>query len=387
MRKKNNNLNQTLNIALVVPHIYMQDQILGDVIFSPAQLALDLAKGLKAYGHEVVLYTPGSVTTPVENITADLSGFEAELAARGNSYIELLKKHPLTFISLARQVQAELVAKAYEAANLGKHDIVHVYINEEELALVFARMCRKPVVFTHHDPFNFLVKYRSLMPRYSHLNWLALSEAQKQGMPPKTNFIATVYHGLSRNLYTPNFHEKVGKGKEYIAYLGRIVEPKGVHLAIAAAKQAGKKLIIAGKHYAGHSKDSYWHDQIEPHIDGEQIEYIGFLKTIAEKQKFLGNADALIMPSTWNEPFGMVMIEALACGTPVIALKNGAIPEVIVNGHSGILVDRPEDLPGAIQAVNNIDRKNCRQYFEEHFTLEKMVSAHEQAYRSLLVSE
>lgn len=378
----------SLKLALVVPHIFMQQELLGQVIFSPAELAMSLAEGLSEAGVEVSLYTPGPVQlkpgSGVRNITADLSGFKAELEQRGDSYLDLLKKHPLTFISLARQVQAELIAQTFQAANNGEHDLVHIYINEEELGLVFAELCAKPVVFTHHDPFNFLVKYRSLMPRYKHLNWLALSEAQKQGMPAGANFIATIHHGLPTTSYQPNYQPR----GDYLAYLGRIVEPKGVHLAIAAAKQAGKKLKIAGKHYAGHHKDKYWQNQVAPQIDGQQIEYLGFLDSISAKQEFLGNAQALIMPSTWNEPFGMVMLEALACATPVIGLANGAICEIIKPGVNGLLVENGPNLSASIhklaqamQQLEQIDRRNCRESFLTSFTLEKMVMQHLKAYQ------
>src|SRR6185437_16908609 len=165
--KKTTPTNRPLRIGIVVPHIFMHREIIPHVIFSPAKLALSLSKGLDALGASVTLFTPGPVDTKVRNITADLSYFEHELALRGDSYTELLKKHPFTFITLARQVQAELIAKAFAMANDGKLDLVHIYTNEEDLALPFAQLCSKPVVFTHHDPFNFMVKYKNVFPKYA----------------------------------------------------------------------------------------------------------------------------------------------------------------------------------------------------------------------------
>jgi hypothetical protein len=163
-----------LRVGIVVPHIFMQESILPKVIFSPGQLAIDLAEGLTSLGIDVTLFSPGPVKTKVKNVTANLSNFKTELAARGDSYIDLLKKHPLTFISLARQVQSELIAMAYKMANDEKLDIVHIYTNEEDIALPFAQLCAKPVVFTHHDPFNFLVTYKNVFSKYSELNCLQI---------------------------------------------------------------------------------------------------------------------------------------------------------------------------------------------------------------------
>jgi glycosyltransferase involved in cell wall biosynthesis len=383
----------SLRIGLVIPHIFMHRDILPRVIFSPARLALQLAEGLQRLGAEVTLFTPGPVATPARNVTADLGYFEQELAGRGDTYLDLLKKHPLTFISLARQVQGELIAKAYAMANQGELDIVHIYTNEEDLALPFAQLCNRPVVLTHHDPFNFLVKYKNVFPKYAHLNWLSMSMAQRQGMPKNTNWIANIYHGLSLNEFTPNYAPAGG----YLAYLGRIIQPKGVHLSIKAVRAYNVahpaqrlKLKIAGKHYAGHSKDSYWQEHIAPHIDGDEIEYAGFIKTAAEKQTFLGNAAALIVPSLFEEPFGMVMIEALACGTPLIGLDSGAIPEVIKEGKTGFVVQKTDDdtktanaIAAAIARIPEIDRHAARADFEARFTIDRMCKEHLAAYQKL----
>jgi len=373
-----------MKIALVVPHIFMNQDILPDVIFSPGYLAIDLADGLNNLGHDVTLFSPGKVNTIVNNITADLSLFEIELKARGDNYIDLLKKHPLLFINLSRQVQAEIVAKAFKMANADEFDIVHIYTNEEELGLVFADLCNKPVVFTHHEPFNFMAKYRSIMSKYKDRNFISISDSQRRSMPVGTNFIKTIYHGLKPDKFAPN----LTPAGNYFAYFGRIIEPKGVHLAIQAAKAAGVELRIAGKHYTGYSKDKYWTDIIEPEINNGSIKYVGYIKNDDQKEEFLGNAKALLVPSTWEEPFGMVMIEAFACGTPVIGIKAGAIPEVIENDKTGVVVDNDDkvinNLAKAIKTIDLIDRKLCRETFEQKFTVERMCKEHLEAYYSLL---
>jgi glycosyltransferase involved in cell wall biosynthesis len=347
-----------MRIGIVVPHIFMQDKILPHVIFSPGKLAIDLAENLQKLKQEVTLFTPGPIKTSANNQTADLSLFQEELDVRGDDYMDLLKKHPFTFITLARQVQSEIIASAYTMANSGELDIVHVYMNEEDIALPFAHLCTKPVLFTHHDPYNFLVKYKSIFPKYPNFNWTSLSFAQRTGMPKNTNWVGNVYHGLPKNQYKPNYNEP----KKYVVYLGRIIESKGVHLAIKAVQKYNESAIekmtlkIAGKHYGGNKKDTYWQEKVLPHLNDTNIEYVGFLKTTAEKQDILENATALIMPSVFEEPFGMVMVESLACGTPIVGLNSGAIPE-IVNNNNGILVNKSNE-EKTLSNLENVLSKN-----------------------------
>lgn len=382
-----------MRVGLVVPHIFMHKDILPSVIFSPGTLALELAEGLQQLGAKVTLFSPGPVDTPVPNITADLSSFEQELKGRGDTYLDLLKKHPLTFVSLARQVQAEIIAKAFQMANDNKLDIVHIYTNEEDIALPFTAFCNKPVVLTHHDPFSFLIKYKNVFPKYKQLNWISLSLAQRRAMPKGTNWVGNIYHGLDKSELRPINDAS----RDYVAFLGRVIEPKGTHLAIAAVKQYNRnhptaklRLKIAGKHYSGHHKDAYWQGHILPHIDGKEIEYVGFIKSVAEKRNFLGNAKALLVPSTFEEPFGMVLIEALASGTPVVGLDSGAISEIIQSGQTGFVVSKAEteakaatDLAKAIARLDTIDRTACRADFEARFTQERMCQEHLDLYEKI----
>lgn len=369
-----------LRVALVVPHIFLHEQILPHVIFSPGHLALRLVEGLRQLGARVTLFAPGPVATTVPTVIADAHLFEQELAGRGDTYLDLLKKHPFTFITLARQLQSEIIAAAFAAANRDEFDIVHVYTNEEDIALPFAQLCKKPVVFTHHDPFNFLVKYKNNFPKYKQLNWLSMSFAQRAGMPKDTQWVGNIYHGIATDRFHPNYNPN----GEYVAYLGRIIEPKGLHIAIAAAKKANVRLKIAGKHYAG-VKDAYWQRQIEPAL-GRGVEYVGFLRTDAERQEFLGNARALLVPSMFEEPFGMVLIESLACATPVIGLDSGAIPEVITDGITGYVVSKINAVDGMAEAITKlsaIDHHTCRAVFEQRFTLERMCAEHLAAYSTI----
>ena len=233
-------------------------------------------------------------------------------------------------------------------------------------------------------------------------------------MPPETNWIANIYHGVDSDIFVTNVppHTNKPPAKPYLAYLGRIIEAKGVHLAIRAVllyneQNPNKKytLKIAGKHYSGHGKDKYWQEVIEPLLKSPDIDYLGHLSNLRDKQEFLSEASALMIPSIFDEPFGMVTIEALACGTAVIGLDSGAIPEIIKHGITGFVVTKcflPSDtnnpaksallddetilhkLAEAIAQLENIDPKDCREDFEKRFTLERMVCGHLDAYNSVL---
>jgi len=360
------------------------------VIFSPGQLALGLAANLSDFGVDVTFCTPGPADTKVRHITADMSYFEKELEARGYGYMELLKKHPATFVALTRQVQAELISEVYKKANDGHFDIVHIYVNEEDIAMQFANLCRKPVLFTHHDPFNFLIKYKSVMPKYKHLNWISISRSQRAGMPEDTNWVGNIYHGLDPDNFDSNF----GATGDYFAYVGRIIEPKGVHLAIEAVRLHNQrhpdkkmKLKIAGKHYSDSSKDQYWEKCVKPELD-EIIEYAGFIRG-KPLNDFLKNARGLIVPSTFAEPFGMVSLEAFASGTPVVGLSVGATAEIVEDGVTGFIVRETEEesrisaIAAALEKIETIDRRACRAVVEKKFTLEKMAQNHAELYEKM----
>lgn len=393
-----------MRIALVVPHMFMQDELLDKVIFAPGKLAISLAEGFSNRGHDVTLFSPGKVLGNFKNITADISLINKDLESRGYDINTLIQKHPLTYITFARQLQSEIISKAYKMANEGYFDLVHVYITEEDIALEFAQLCNKPVIFTHHEPFNFLTKYRTSFEKYQDLNWLSISYSQRKTIKSKMNWVANIYHGIE-SFGDPDF----SKNKEYFAYLGRIIEPKGVHLGVEAIKKVNKLktlnskpiiLLIAGKYYYSNKKDDYWTTKISPNLS-ENVRYVGFKATKEERFEFLKNAKALLVPSTWEEPFGMVLIEALSVGTPVIGLDNGAIPEIVEDGINGLLVKSEykmsnfadekkldewkvvNNLVGALLKIDDIDRRKCFESFDKKFREERMIREHLEVYEKV----
>jgi glycosyltransferase involved in cell wall biosynthesis len=204
---------------------------------------------------------------------------------------------------------------------------------------------------------------------------VSISSAQRRPVG-WLNWQETVYHGLPSNLYT--FHPQPGK---YLAFLGRISPEKRPDHAIALAKHVGMPLRIAAK--VDPVDRQYFETQIEPLLDHPLVEYVGEI-TDEEKNDFLGDAYALVCPYDWPEPFGIVLIESLACGTPVLAYHRGSIPELIEDRTTGIICEDLSQMMGALESVAQLDRARCRENFEQRFTVERMVQDYLKVYERQL---
>jgi glycosyltransferase involved in cell wall biosynthesis len=194
---------------------------------------------------------------------------------------------------------------------------------------------------------------------------------------PQANWIATVQHGIDDSLF--EFHPD--PAHDYLVFLGRISPEKRPDRAIALAKRAGLRLKIAAKVDA--VDEAYFQATIEPLLNDPLIEFVGEIGD-DQKSTFLGNAKALLFPIDWPEPFGLVMIEAMACGTPVIAWRSGSVPEVMQDATTGFVVDNEEEAVAAIGKLGRLDRKRIRQVFEQRFTAQVMARSYVQVYRRLL---
>jgi glycosyltransferase involved in cell wall biosynthesis len=274
----------------------------------------------------------------------------------------------------------------------GQLDIVHSY--HDVLGHFVNELTGFPTVYTLHDPLpsdeNDLSYW--LLAKFKQQNYVSISKAFQRFNKPNLHFIDTVYHGIniSRCQFFPN------KG-EYLAFIGRIEKEKGIEIAIDAAKATGKKLKIATSPEEQGKK--YYQDVIAPRINA-QVDLVGFVDS-DRKYEFLGQASCLLFPIQWEEPFGMVIIEAMACGTPVIAYNRGSVAELVKDGVTGFIVDPDdEDRPGkgswiikkqgieglgeAINRLDEIKRETCRKHVEENFTIGKMVEGYENVYKKVL---
>ncbi|MEI6946629.1 glycosyltransferase family 4 protein [Paraflavisolibacter sp. H34] len=261
---------------------------------------------------------------------------------------------------------------------LHEFDIVHYHTDYGHFPL--SRINRHPQLTTLHGRLD-LPELQVLYRLYADMPVVAISDDQKRPLP-FARWAATIYHGLPPELYA--YYPRQG---HYLAFLGRISKDKGIDKAIEIAKQTGLPLKIAAKIDLDAKIDkkerSYFEKEIAPLLDHPLLDFLG---EISEEQKneFIGNALCVLFPIDWPEPFGLVMIESLACGTPVIAFKRGSVPEVIDDGLSGFVV---HDTAAAVQAVgrlHRIRRQDCRGQFEKRFTARRMTEDYLAVYRQVM---
>lgn len=252
-----------------------------------------------------------------------------------------------------------------------QYDIIHAHL--DFLAFPLARRSKTPVVTTVHGRLD-LSELQTVYEEFPEVPLISVSDAQR--LPCRwANWKATIHHGLPRDLYRFN----TGSGG-YLAFLGRLSPEKGPAEAIAVAKRAGLPLRIAAK--LDSADVAYYEAAIKPLLSDGSIEYVGEL-TDHEKDTFLGNAVALICPFR-PESFGLVLIESLACGTPVLAYNHGSFPEIIEDGETGFLCAQIDDMVKAIERLSSIDRVRCRQSFEERFTSARMTREYVRVYDDIV---
>jgi glycosyltransferase involved in cell wall biosynthesis len=217
--------------------------------------------------------------------------------------------------------------------------------------------------------------WEPLFRTYTDAPLVSISDAQRAPLP-YANWVGTVYHGLPPDLLT--FHER---SEEYLAFLGRVSPEKGLDRAIEIAARVGLPLKIAAK--VSSEDRPYYEEQIQPLLARAHVEFVG---EIGESQKngFLGGAAALLFPIDWPEPFGLVMIEAMACGTPVVAFRRGSVPEVMRDGVSGYVVDSVEEAVERTVDALTVPRSGCRDYFDERFTARRMARDYVAVYEALI---
>ena len=255
-------------------------------------------------------------------------------------------------------------------AAAGAFDIVHNHAGLEGLA--FAATSRTPVLTTNHNPF--VQEVQSIWNAYPWAHH-AVSQASAATFPSR-GALPPIHHGLDVDSFP--FGERP---EGYLLFLGRFSPEKGAARAIAAARATGRRLLLAGK--VDTADAAHFLNDIEPGIDGDQIRYVGEADFDA-KSRLLAGADALLFPIDWNEPFGLVMIEALASGTPVIGLRRASVPEVVEDGVTGFVVDDVEAMVDAIGRIGEIDRRACRREAERRFSVGRMVDDYERHYETVL---
>ena len=263
-----------------------------------------------------------------------------------------------------------MIDKVRERAE--EFDVLHFHIDLFQFPL-FRSLAARTLTTLHGR--QDLGDLKPFYGRFGEMPLVSISNDQRKPLR-HANFVATIHHGVPAGLYRPSFEQG-----SYVAFLGRISPEKRPDRAIRIARAAGIPLKIAAK--VDKVDEDYFRNDILPLIDGPEVEFIGEINE-RDKTKFLGEAAALLFPVDWPEPFGLVMIEAMACGTPVLAFRCGSVPEVIEDGVTGKIVDSEEEAIAALPAVLSYDRRAVRQRFEERFTTARMAKDYVSTYRQLL---
>jgi glycosyltransferase involved in cell wall biosynthesis len=320
----------------------------------------------------------GGTERVVSLLTEELvrRGHEVTLFASGDSDTDA-RLVPVTREAL-RLAPEDVDANLFLMIELGlvferahQFDVIHSHV--DYFALPMARLVKTPVVTTLHGRLD-LPGLRAIYGRYSTAPLVSISDSQR-GPLPGVNWAATVYNGTDLRRFT--FEEK---GGDCFVFVGRICPEKNVEGAIAIARRAGVPLRIAAK--VDPLDVEFYQSVIKPLIDGREVEYLGEFGD-ADKDKLLGSARALLFPVDWPEPFGLAMTEAMACGTPVMALRRGSVPEVVEDGVTGFVRDSEEDLAEVAEDVAGLSRKACRDRVERLFSVEVMTDGYERVYTSL----
>ncbi len=316
-----------------------------------------LCQGLKKRGHQVTLFASGDSRVPCKLISVyPKSLIKAGISWRDQTY---------NILNLS---------EAFKRA--GQFDIIHTHIDLWET--YFPQLVKTPVVHTIHNPLYSSAKIDSrlfILEHFKKNNYVAISNAQRKLSRAKLNFVATVYNGVDLKDFKFN-----PKGGDHFVWAARIDKYKGIENAIVVAKKAGIKLLLAGR--LDPAQVNYFKTVIKPQLN-RQIQYFGEYNRY-QKSWFFSRAKALLYLIEWHEPFGLIMAESLACGTPVIAFNRGSVPEVVEDGKTGFIVNNINEAVEAIKKLDQIDRYVCRQWVEKKFTVEKMVENYENVYYKLI---
>ncbi len=391
-----------MKIGLLSPSIYMSQERFPDMIFAPRDLSVALVDGLVQAGHQVFFFTAPGIKTQARLIAGDETLLRHDFSEEKMRNAEKERLKWASFYMLKRNYEIDLTTRCYQMAKEGKIDIIHSY--HDIMAHFFNELTGFPTVYTLHDPLpkDPLTFSYWLLQKFHHHNYISISNAFRQHSNLQLNFAATVYHGIDiADKKTTSFF----RDGSYMAYIGRIVPEKGLADALDLALATQVPLHIATSLPTDYQKTDSYQKVLAPKLSraGKLVNFTGFMKG-AQKAEFLGNARCLVFPIHWEEPFGMVMIEAMACGTPVVAYNRGSVSEIVKDGVTGFIIEpvvsnlsrlsnlkiQKRGIAGLVEAIKRIgeiDRTACRRHIEENFTVEKMVQGYERVYQKVINSK
>jgi len=339
--------------------------------YGPWELvAYNLTQELVRRGHAVTLFAAGGSQTDAELVATVPHALETWPAEQRNRPRRFDLETGLLEGPPDPRVLEELhIAQCMERAAAGEFDVVHSHLHVH--ALVFSRLIRCPLVTTLHGS-AWVRAAHPLLKAYREQPFVSLSDAERRFLP-ELNYVATVYNGIR----IEDFPFEPQKD-DYLLFAGRLAPEKGAAEAVELARRCGRRLLIAGMIEPQYR--DYWERRIAPYVDGDRIRYLGLLSQ-AELAPVYRKAAAVLFMIHWAEPFGLVAVEALASGTPVIASRKGALPEIVRHGQTGFVVDDLDQAADAVSRLGEIDPRACRSDVEQRFTAGCMAAGYERAYR------
>ena len=409
-----------MRIGFLFPSIYASQALFPDKIFAPRELAIDMVNGLVDAGHEVTVYSVPDLPTKAKLISEPLDTIKSPLVYYKFRGVDEAHRRSIEGEFAKHRYELNLTMKAFQDAHKEVFDVMHVY---HDSAMFFSHYLDElmhdiPVVYTLHDPLPPHDTYEfAEFTKFLHHNYVSISNSFRKS-DLALNFVATAYHGINLEDYPFN-----PSPEDHYLFLGRLVPEKGLHNAIAAVSKTGDKLVVSVNLPVKGEENDYYEKTIgllksrggaqfaapsafaltdAPKLRTDQSDQYTILPVVDKKTRIelYGQAKALLFPIEWEEPFGIVLIEAMACGTPVVAYNRGSVPEIVKDGVTGFIID-PDDAPrpgkgtwiikkqgieGLIDAMGHIlelKREDCRAHVKDVFSVGNMIHSYEAIYQQL----
>src|SRR3989344_5749149 len=390
-----------MRIGLLFPSVYGSPALYGKKMFAPRELLSFLADGLVKRQHEVFVFSTQDFPTTAQIISTPVHSIANPLPYSKFRGLPQVEQVLLESEFAKRNFELNTILNAFKYAREQKLDILHVYHDSSLfLSHYFQELVNVPVVYSLHDPLPppHTFEYQEL-ERFSQHHYIAISQSQKVSLLT-LNFAGTVYHGMPLNEFS---YQKAAA--DYLLFMGRLIPEKGLDQAIAACLGLNMRLEIGTQFPDREHESDYFKGKIKPYLTNPLIGEPGVVDG-ENKQRLYQGAKALLFPISWEEPFGLVMVEAMACGTPVIAYNRGSVPGIVKDGVTGFIVEPAESdttyktykaytsytikkrgIPGLVEAIKRIgeiDRQACRRHVEENFSVEKMTLGYEEVYKDMI---
>jgi len=339
-------------------------------IFAPGMIFNSIAEGLQKKGHEVTIFASSDSSSRVKTIHKNIPSTHS---------LNIQDTKERTYRSYQHQMY--IASEAIKEYQSGKYDLLH--LDEFRVAPYFSEFVEGPITCTYHgtsdkdNDLKFDLDKLRQKKYYKKIKFIAVTEKQRELGLDYFNFVETVHHGIDMSSF--DFSDKAS---DRLVFVGRMIKNKNPDIAINVASKSNVPIDLVGDYS---DQDNYYNQKVKPKIDGKKIKFIGHV-LYTNMDNIYRNAKALLFPITWDEAFGLVVIEAMACGTPVIAFDRGAMKELIVDGVTGFIV-KEGDIDGMVEAVkkiDTIDRKKCREHVEKNFSEEIMVAGYEKVFKKII---